>query len=45
MTVKELMEILKNQDPDSEVLMWNCEYDDHDCIDRVDVDEVGVVLH
>lgn len=45
MTVKELMEILKNQDPESEVVMWNCEYDDYDNIDYVNVDEAGVVLH
>jgi hypothetical protein len=43
MTVKELMEILGQLDPNKEVLLWNAEWDSKDPID-VEVDQDGDVV-
>jgi hypothetical protein len=43
MTVKELMDILSQLDPNKEVLMWNAEWDSKDPFE-VEVDKDGDVV-
>jgi hypothetical protein len=43
MTVKELMDILSQLDPESQVVVWNGEFDEKTIV-KVDVDEVGDCL-
>lgn len=44
MTVKELMEVLKQLDPNKEVHVWNPEWDSKDPINEIVVDEDGGVI-
>ena len=41
MTVQELMEVLKNMDPDQEVNIWNNEFDSIDVMQSVEVNQEG----
>jgi hypothetical protein len=44
MTVKELMEVLKQLDPNKEVSVWNCEYGSKDPINEIEVDQDGDII-
>lgn len=44
MTVKELMEVLSKLDQDSDVMMWDCEWDSSRHIDEVEVNQDGEVV-
>jgi hypothetical protein len=44
MTVQELMEVLKNLDPDQDVNIWNDEYSECRFLKSVSVDEGELVL-
>lgn len=44
MTVKELMEVLKQLDPNKEVMVWNVEWDRSDSVNEVEVDQDGDVV-
>lgn len=44
MTVKELMEVLKQLDPNKEVGVWDCEYGCSNPINEVEVDQDGSII-
>lgn len=44
MTVKELMEVLKQLDPNKEVSIWNTEWDSKDPINEIEVDQDGDIV-
>lgn len=44
MSVKELMEILKQLDPDKDVMVWDAEYGCAEHISEVEVDQDGAVV-
>lgn len=44
MTVKEMMEVLSQLDPNKEVTVWNCEYDSTNYVDRIEVDQDGDIV-
>ena len=44
MTVRELMEVLKQLDPNSEVYVWNSEWDSKDPINEIEVDQDGNIV-
>jgi hypothetical protein len=44
MTVKEMMEVLKQLDPNKEVSVWNSEYDRKDPISEIEVDQDGEII-
>ena len=44
MTVKELMEVLSQLDPNKEVSVWNPEWDTKDSINEIEVDQDGDII-
>ena len=44
MTVQELMEVLKQLDPNREVNVWNAEWDSKDPINEIEVDQDGDIV-
>lgn len=44
MTVKELMEVLSQLDPNKEVTVWNCEHDQLLYVNSIEVDTDGNVV-
>ena len=44
MSVKELMEVLSKLDQNSDVMIWNCEWDHSRHIDEVEVNQDGEVV-
>lgn len=44
MTVRELMDVLKQLDPNTQVLVWNPDWDSKGPIDEIEVDQDGNVL-
>ena len=44
MTVKEMMDVLSQLDPNKEVTVWNCEYDCTDPISEIEVNQDGEVV-
>lgn len=45
MTVQELMEILQQMDPNTEVVMWDPEYNVTEFIEGVEVEDGQVVIY
>jgi hypothetical protein len=44
MTVKEMMDVLKQLDPNKEVMLWNGEWDQSDPINEIEVDQDGDIV-
>ena len=44
MTVQELMDVLKQLDPNKEIYIWNSEWDSKDPLNEVEVDRDGDVV-
>ena len=44
MTVKEMMDILSQLDPNKEVMIWNAEWDLKDPINEIEVDRDGDIV-
>lgn len=44
MTVKELMAVLSQLDPNKDVFVWNCEWDSKDPINEIEVDRDGDII-
>lgn len=44
MTVQELMEVLRNMDPNKVVHVWNAEWDSADPLNEVEVKEDGELV-
>jgi hypothetical protein len=44
MTVKEMMEVLKCLDPNTELFVWNPESDSKDPINEIEVDRDGEII-
>lgn len=44
MTVAQLIEILSQLDPNKQVTLWDCEWDQKNPIDEIEVDQDGDVV-
>jgi hypothetical protein len=44
MTVKEMMQVLQQLDPNKEVSIWNCGWDCKDPVNEIEVDQDGDVV-